>query len=142
MADITNDGDVTTSPVILFDGVCILCNGFAQFLARHDHDRNLLFAHLQSDTGTRLLGQHNLPASDLTSVVLLKDGAAFQKSTAALRALAELGMPWKLLLVFLVCPRSLRDLVYDAVGRRRYQWFGKTDSCAIPHGELSKRILD
>src|SRR5580704_442154 len=118
----------SASAVVLFDGVCNLCNGAVQFILLRDPGARFQFAALQSETARRLLGT----ASSLESVALVEGGRVFRKSAAALRIARKLRFPWPLFYVFVAVPRPLRDLIYDWVARHRYSWFGKRDQCWLP----------
>lgn len=127
--------------VILFDGVCNLCNGWVRFVLRRDPQRHFRFASLQSTVGAEVLRRHGLPDDYLGSILLLADGVLFSKSDAVLRIAGHLRWPWPVLRVFVVVPRALRDVVYDWVARNRYRWFGKSDSCMLPSAEDAARFL-
>lgn len=129
-------------PVLLFDGVCNLCNGIVRFVIRRDPPpAQMRFAALQSDAGRRLLGEHGLPSDRLDTFVLIERGRAYQRSTAALRTLRRIGLPWSLLYPLIVVPRLLRDAVYDWIARHRYGWFGRRDACVVPTPEIESRFL-
>ncbi|SET01369.1 thiol-disulfide oxidoreductase DCC family protein [Hymenobacter actinosclerus] len=129
--------------VILFDGVCNLCNGFVQFVIRHDAAGQFRFAALQSAAGQELLRAHRLPAPpEPDSVVLLADGRAYTHSAAALEILARLGGRWTALArAGRWFPRPLRDAVYRLIARHRYRWFGRQESCWLPTPALQSRFL-
>jgi predicted DCC family thiol-disulfide oxidoreductase YuxK len=129
------------TPVILFDGVCNLCQGWVRFVIARDRRARFRFASLQSNVARTLLAEH--PETHGTdSIVLVDDGRAHMKSTAALRILRELGGAWSALQVFRIVPRPLRDAVYDLVARHRYRWFGRRDACMIPTPEIRSRFID
>ena len=127
--------------IILFDGICNLCNGFVQFVIAHDPDRKFKFASLQSDAAQLLL--KGLPENQRTtdSVMLLENGKVYQQSTAALRILQKLSGPWPWLYGFIIFPAFVRDWVYAWVAKNRYRWFGQRDSCMLPTPELKSRFL-
>lgn len=131
----------TDHPVVLFDGVCNLCEGFVQFLIRRDPDEVFRFAPLQSEIGRTLLADHGLDPDALESVVLIDGDRAYVKSSAVLRCFRYLGLPYRLLTPFRVLPRTLRDFAYDFVADRRYAWFGKRDSCLMPTPDIEARFL-
>ena len=131
-----------THPTLLFDGVCNLCNGSVQFILKRDKSGRFRFASLQSDAGRRLMTGHGLDPDALSSVVLIEDGRAYQESTAALRIARHLPGAWKLLRIFTVIPRPLRDAAYRLIARNRYRWFGKTEACWLPTPELRARFLE
>jgi len=126
--------------VLLFDGVCTLCNGFVRFVIERDPAGRFQFAPLQSAAAARLLGVARPPLPD--SLVLLEEGRLFTRSTAALRVARGLRFPWPLVYAFVVVPRPVRDWVYDAVARNRYRWFGRRDVCMVPTPELRSRFLN
>lgn len=128
--------------VVLFDGVCNLCNGFVQFIVPRDSDRQFHFASLQSDVGQELLEEHGLPTDELKSMVLIKGDDCYVKSEAAIRIAAQLGGVYALLSPFRFVPRSIRDRVYEFVANNRYRWFGKKDQCMMPTGDVKTRFLE
>lgn len=132
------------SPVIYFDGVCSLCNGWVDFLMRIDHRATLRFAPLQGETAARVLGSLNTPENpaDPDSIVFARGARVSRKSDAVAGILLTVGGPWRLLgFAIAMVPRSIRDRVYDLVARNRYRWFGKRDFCRRPTAEESARLL-
>jgi len=125
--------------VILFDGVCNLCNGFVRFVIARDPHSRFQFGPLQSDAAQRLLA--GAPPVSGESVVLIEDGRVFRRSTAALRILRRLTLPWPFAYIAVLVPRPLRDAVYDVVARNRYEWFGRRDTCMVPTPEVHQRFL-
>ena len=134
-------GMAAAPPIVLFDGVCNLCNGSVQFLLKRDPEGRFRFASLQSDAGRRLMAEHGLAVDSLSSVLLIEGGRVWQESSAALRIARHLPGAWKLLRVFAAVPRPLRDAVYRWIARNRYRWFGKTETCWLPTPELKARFL-
>lgn len=132
---------VSSGHVVLFDGVCNLCNGWVRFVLRRDPRRRFRFASLQSTFGTEVLRRQGLNDDYLGSILLLADGVLYAKSDAVLRIAGQLRWPWPVLSVFVVVPRVMRDIVYDWVARNRYRWFGKRDSCLLPDAEEAARFL-
>ena len=128
--------------IILFDGVCNLCNGAVQFVIRHDNNNNFRFASLQSETGQALLNRYQLPVNNFNSFVLIKNGKAYTNSTAALKVAKTLSGPVKLLYGFIIVPPFIRNGVYRLIANNRYRWFGKKDSCMIPTPGLRSRFLN
>ena len=124
--------------VVLFDGVCNLCNGAVQFILNRDPSGHFHFTSLQSTAAARLLGAN--PPAD--SILLLQDGQTYTKSDAALRIARGLRFPWPLLSVFLLVPAPVRDLIYNWIARNRYRWFGRREACMIPSKEFQVRFLD
>ncbi|MEM1269121.1 MAG: thiol-disulfide oxidoreductase DCC family protein [Bacteroidota bacterium] len=127
--------------ILLFDGVCNLCNGAVNFVIDRDADGQVMFAPLQSDVGRELLVSRGLNPDALDSLVLIEEGQAFQRSTAALRVARHLDGPWRFLYAFRVVPRVIRDAVYDLVARSRYSMFGKQDACRLPTPDERARFL-
>jgi predicted DCC family thiol-disulfide oxidoreductase YuxK len=127
--------------IILFDGVCNLCNGTIQFLIRHDKKNIFYFASLQSDAGQALLKKYDLDALSLKSIVLIQHDRAFIRSTAVLKIAAQLGGFLKIASILFLFPRFIRDFVYNIVAQNRYRWFGKQDVCWVPTPELKSRFL-
>ncbi|ELY70345.1 thiol-disulfide oxidoreductase DCC family protein [Natrinema versiforme] len=128
--------DTPDGPIILFDGVCNLCNGFVQFILPRDTEGKFRFASLQSDVGTELLAEHDLPTDELESIVLIEGEDSYVKSDAVIRIARHLGGPYALLGPFRFLPRRLRNWAYDFVAARRYRWFGKKDQCAMPPADV------
>ena len=128
--------------IILFDGVCNLCNNAVQFVTKHDSSDKFVFAALQSATGQKLLQQYNLPQTGFDSFVLLQNGKVFLKSTAALQIAKQLSGPVKLLYGFIIVPSFIRNTVYTVIAKNRYKWFGKKDSCMIPTASLKAKFLN
>lgn len=125
--------------IVLFDGVCNLCNKSVQFIIKRDPHNQFFFASLQSEMGKSLLEKHHL--SEVDSVVLIKEDMYYMESDAALEICRHLSSGWKLLAILKVIPSSIRDPLYQFVARNRYRWFGKQDSCMLPTEEMKKRFL-
>lgn len=128
--------------IILFDGVCNLCNQSVQFVIDRDTNDRFLFASLQSDFGQNILTKHELNTSNFDSIILVDKDRIYQKSSAALRIAKELKFPWSLLTIFLILPAFIRDFGYNYVAKNRYNWFGKQESCWMPTPELRSKFLD
>ena len=133
--------------VMLYDGVCGLCNRSVQTILRHDRRGTLRFAPLQSDYGKSAIARHTV-LHDVDSVVLLEtlpgesDERVFVRSDAGLRVASYLGGIWKIFLIFRVVPKPVRDFFYDTLARYRYKFFGKHDACLLPSPEVRSRFLD
>lgn len=127
--------------VILFDGVCNFCNSSVNFVIRHDKKDRFRFAPLQSDTGKKLLDPFQESTMEMDSVVLIENNRLYKRSTAILRIARGLGGVYLLLYGFMIVPRPLRDAVYDFIGRNRYKWFGKKDSCMIPTEAFKRKFM-
>jgi predicted DCC family thiol-disulfide oxidoreductase YuxK len=128
--------------IILFDGVCNLCERSVQTVLQHDRNGYFHFASLQSEAGKQLLQQFGLPENELKSFVLIEDGKAYTRSTAALRVAGKLSGAWKLLYPFIVLPAFVRNPVYDLIAANRYRWFGKKEACWLPRPEWKERFLE
>jgi predicted DCC family thiol-disulfide oxidoreductase YuxK len=127
--------------ILLFDGVCNLCNGLVLFIIKRDKAARFKFASLQSESGQQWLNQFGLSNYELKSLVLIVGDKSYLKSTAVLKILKELGGLWRTFYIFIIIPRPVRDFVYDLVARSRYKIFGKRDVCMIPTSDLEKRFL-
>jgi predicted DCC family thiol-disulfide oxidoreductase YuxK len=136
-----DDASEPAHGVILFDGVCNLCNASVNFVIDRDPASYFRFAALQSDSGRALLRRHGLDDGRVTGVVLISDSRAYTGSAAAVRIARHLRGAWKLLAALIIVPPFLRDAAYGLVARRRYRWFGKTDTCRVPTPELRERFL-
>ena len=129
--------------IVLFDGVCNLCDGAVQFIIKHDKKDVFRFASLQSDTGRKLVADRGLDPDEIDSIMLIEPGVAYyRKSTAALEISRNLSGGYSLLKNFLGLPEGFRDLIYDLIAKNRYKWFGKKDECMIPTPELRAKFLD
>jgi len=127
--------------IILFDGVCNFCDASVQFIIKRDPAAHFLFTSLQSEKGLELTKKYAIP-EDVDSLVLIENGKAFTKSSAALRIAKKLDGLWHLFFLFILVPRKIRDSVYNYVAKNRYKWFGKKeDACMLPSIEQRKRFL-
>ncbi|WP_417888011.1 thiol-disulfide oxidoreductase DCC family protein [Zunongwangia sp.] len=128
--------------IVLFDGVCNLCDNTVQFIIKRDKKDLFRFASLQSDVGKSLLKERGINPNLLNTIILIIPGKAwYQKSDAALRIAKKLSGGYFLLSWFLVLPKSIRDLGYDIVSKNRYKWFGKKNRCMIPTPEIKKKFI-
>jgi predicted DCC family thiol-disulfide oxidoreductase YuxK len=128
--------------ILLFDGVCKLCNASVQFVLERDPGGQILFCAFQSPRGEALARRFGLDPGELRTIALIEGDRLWFKSSAALRIARKLRFPWTLLGAFWIVPRPLRDVAYDWVARSRYQWFGKIDRCLIPTDEVRRRFLE
>ena len=129
-------------PILLFDGVCNLCNGAVQLIIQRDPDGIFRFASLQSAAARQVLTQFPEAPTDISTIILVERGRLFTKSDAALRTARYLSGAWPALYSFIIVPRPIRNAIYDWVARNRYQWFGKKDKCMIPTPGLKNRFLE
>ena len=127
--------------IIVFDGVCNLCNAFVNFVIDRDPRAYFQFGALQSDRGCALLRQCRMPAPDLQTIVLIEDGRSYVESTAALRIFRRLNGVWPVLYLFIVVPRRLRDPMYRLIAQHRYRWFGRREQCRLPDPSIQDRFL-
>jgi len=131
-----------TKMVVLFDGVCNLCNSSVQFILTRDKKQQFLFGSLQGAYGQATLLKYHLPTDQLNSFMLLEGEKLYTHSSGALRMLKHLGGGWQLLYAFIIVPKFIRDGVYNWIARNRYKWFGKQESCWLPKPEWKARFLD
>lgn len=129
------------NPIILFDGICNLCNHSVQFVIRNDHKKRFKFAALQSDVGQQLLKEIGLMGYGNNTFILIESNQYHTRSTAALRVLRLLGGFWSYLYILRVFPRFIRDGVYNFIAKNRYRIFGRRKECMIPTKELLDRFL-
>lgn len=127
--------------IVLFDGVCNLCNAAVQFIIDRDSEGKFVFTSLQSPTGSALLEKFGLSTTNFDTFVLIENDSIFTKSTAALKVARQLDGLWKLTYILIVVPAFLRDAVYGFIAKNRYRWFGKEENCRIPTPELKQRFL-
>lgn len=131
----------SSQPIVLYDGVCGLCDRFVQFIVTRDSSAKIRLAPLQSESAIVLLQNFHMPAAALSTMVLIEEGKAYVKSAAVLRSLKYLDGPWKFLTIVKIIPAPISDFVYDFIARNRYRWFGKFDACIIPSPEIRSRFL-
>ena len=119
--------------ILLFDGVCNLCDSLVSFVIRHDRAKMIMFSSLQSDTGKSLLAAYGLPEGYIKSVVYIKENKYYTRSSAVLNILKDLGGVWSLFYGFIIVPVFIRDFFYNVIAGIRYRIFGKKVSCLTPH---------
>jgi predicted DCC family thiol-disulfide oxidoreductase YuxK len=128
-------------PILIFDGKCMLCSGFVQFILRNDRRRRIRLLAAQTPTGTALYGHFGLAPVDYETNILLEDGRAWLKSEGSIRIFERLGFPWSLVAVGRVLPRPLRDGLYEVIARNRLRWFGARDACFLPDPADADRFI-
>jgi predicted DCC family thiol-disulfide oxidoreductase YuxK len=133
----TND----QNSIILFDGVCNLCNSSVKFILKRDKKKQFIFASLQSDAAENILLHHKYKKNGLNSIILIHRDKLYEKSSAVLNIFRVLGMPWRLFSVFYILPLSWRDFLYDFIAQNRYKWFGKKDSCIMMLPKHKNRFI-
>ena len=128
--------------LILFDGVCNLCEASVQYVIKHDKNDVFRYTALESDVGQQILRKFNIDRTKMDSILLYssENGISY-KSTAALKIASKLGFPRNLMGIFLIVPAFIRNSVYDYIAKNRYQWYGKKDACMIPTPELKSKFL-
>lgn len=129
------------SPILLFDGVCNLCNASVQWVLKRDEKGIFKFAALQSETGQAFLKKFGFSSENFDTVVLVDGERIFARSDAPLEIARRLGGFWSLFLVFKIIPRPMRDAIYDWVALNRYRWFGRKEECMLPRPEWRERFV-
>ena len=138
----TPDPEEREFAILLFDGVCNLCNGWVDFVIRRDPTGRIRFAALQSPEGSAALENVGLSGDYFDSIILVEsDGRIRSASTGVLETLRKLRWPWPLLYLLIIVPPPIRDYVYRLIAKKRYRWFGKRDTCRIPTATEEKRFL-
>jgi len=129
--------------LILFDGVCNLCNSSVLYVIKRDKHNKFLFAPLQSQIGTKLINQFHIDTNKTDSILLFcpNKNSIKYKSSAALHISKHLGFPTYLLTIFLIIPAFIRNWFYNYIARNRYKWYGKKESCMIPTPELKSKFI-
>jgi predicted DCC family thiol-disulfide oxidoreductase YuxK len=127
--------------IILFDGICNLCNSSVQFVIKHDKKGRFRFASLQSDFGKTQIQKFQIDLSKTDSVIYIFDNKAYTQSMAALKIAKQLDGAWPTIYILIIIPRFLRDCIYNYIAKNRYKWFGKKESCMVPNAELKSRFL-
>ena len=130
--------------IILFDGVCNLCNRSVQFVIKRDSKDVFRFASLQSDLGKKLLAERNINPQETDSIVLIEPNVAYYtRSSAAIEIAKELGGLWSLISAFnYILPENIRDSIYNFIAENRYKWFGKKDECPLPTPEQRRKFIE
>jgi predicted DCC family thiol-disulfide oxidoreductase YuxK len=130
------------APLILFDGVCNLCNAWVRFVIRRDPTCIFRFAAQQSPVGQAVIEDHVRGAGQLSSIVLIADGWVYTESDAILQIFARLRSPWSWIAMLRIIPRRVRDICYRFVVRHRYQWFARTEVCQVPSVDMRSRFVE
>jgi predicted DCC family thiol-disulfide oxidoreductase YuxK len=130
------------SPLIVFDGICVLCSGFARFTVRFDRAGKFRFATAQSPLGEALYHEHGLRTDFYETNLVIVDGAAYQRLDSLIAVLGVLGWPWRAARTLKLLPRPIRDWLYSLIARNRYALFGKKANCDIPSAALRARIIE
>jgi len=134
--------NIQNKSIILFDGVCNLCNSSVQFILKRDKKEFFLFSSLQSDAGQEILLHYKLENLDFNSIILIEDTKIYDKSTAILKIARQLSGDYKLAYLFIIAPKFIRDFIYKIISKNRYKWFGKRTECMLPSSEQKMRFLE
>ncbi|SNR34560.1 Predicted thiol-disulfide oxidoreductase YuxK, DCC family [Lutibacter agarilyticus] len=134
--------NIKNKSIILFDGVCNLCNASVNFIIKHDKKERFIFASLQSDAAKEILLHFPAKKNKLDSVLLVENNVIYDKSTAALLISSKLSGGFKLVSIFKLIPKFIRDAIYDFIAKNRYAWFGKKETCMLPAPEIKNRFLE
>lgn len=132
---------MSDNPVMLYDGVCNLCNRSVRFVLKRDKAHRFRFASLQSKEAQAMLAAHGVTI-EMDTIYLIMEGKLYDRSSAALRIMAKLSALWPLMVVFLAIPKLVRDWIYNKVGENRYWLFGRTDTCQLPDKDVRQYFLD
>ena len=127
-------------PILFFDGVCHLCDGFVQCVLRYDKEEKVRYCALQSSVGQEMMARLDL-GKDISTAIGLYQGKIYDRSDVLKLLSLQLGGPWSLLLPLYIIPKVIRDAVYDVIARHRYSWFGKRDTCMIPDARHSHKFV-
>ncbi|WP_246691257.1 MULTISPECIES: DCC1-like thiol-disulfide oxidoreductase family protein [unclassified Mesorhizobium] len=130
-----------SQPLIVFDGVCVLCSGFVRTVVRLDRKSRFRFATAQSPFGEALFHKHGLRTDSYETNLVLINGAPFIRLDSFVTVMAELGWPWRAAKALLLLPRPLRDWLYERIAKNRYAIFGRKDSCEIPSAAMRARMI-
>ena len=128
--------------LVLFDGVCNLCDASVQYIIKHDKNDLFRFTALQSELGEQIIKKFDIDRTKTDSILLYsEDNGISYKSTAALKIASKLGFPRNLMSVFIIIPAFIRNWVYDYIAKNRYKWYGQKEECMIPSPELKSKFL-
>jgi predicted DCC family thiol-disulfide oxidoreductase YuxK len=128
--------------ILLFDGVCNLCNNTVLFVIKRDRKKQIRFGAIQSQEGKKLLQRFGIDQQYLGSLIFIDEGKVYLKSSGALRLSKYLSGLWPLLYALMVIPAFIRNPIYDFIAANRYKWFGKKEVCMIPTPELKSLFLN
>ena len=126
---------------IIFDGVCVLCNGWVKFVLRFDRRENFHFVIAQSELGEDIYAQLGLKSDDYDTFIIVKNGEMFTKLDGVFALMSGIGWPWKILSIGKILPKPLKDWMYDRVAKNRYALFGKRNTCMMPSPEVKARFI-
>ena len=128
--------------LVLFDGICNLCNASVNFIIKNDKKDRFRFTPIQSKVGQQIIKDLNIDTKKTDSIILYSEKKEISyKSTAALLIVKHLGFPRHIMVIFLIVPKFIRNWVYDFIARNRYKWYGKREKCMLPTSELQKKFI-
>ena len=128
--------------IIIFDGVCNLCSASVRFIIKRDKGFNFKFVTVQSEPGKVLLEEHGLNPDCIDTMLLVKEGAAYTRSDAALEISRGLDGLWPILVVLKIIPKFIRNGLYTIIASNRYKWFGKKEACLVPTPDIKSRFIE
>lgn len=128
--------------IVLFDEICVLCNGWAKFLIQHDMQARFKLASVQSALGQEILKYYAMPTDHFDTMFVIKNAQLYSESTAFLKVIQEIKFPFSILKIGYVIPKFIRDFLYRRVALNRYRLFGKTDHCLLPSVQNKKHFLE
>lgn len=128
-------------PIVIFDGVCNLCNASIDFIIRHDKVGHFKVTANQHERGRQILLEQGVNPDEVETLYLYEGGKLHERSTAALKIAHGLGFPWSLAYSFMIVPKGIRDAVYKVIAKNRYRWFGKKETCRLPTPEERARFV-
>lgn len=130
-----------SAPLIVFDGVCVLCSGFVRFVLRHDRRKRFRFTLAQGALGQSLYRHYRLDPVEFETNLVIRDGVVYTKLAALAAVLDELGGIWKPLVLIRFIPQPLSDWLYDRIAKNRYRVFGRTEYCMVPSADIRDRFI-
>ena len=128
-------------PLVIFDGLCVLCSGGARWLMRFDRKARFRLTAAQSPTGTAIFHHYGLVSDDYETMILLEEGKIYQESDAWLHICRQLGFPWSVVAPLRFVPLRLRDGIYEMIARNRFRWFGRRETCYLPAPSQQDRFI-
>lgn len=137
-----DDESLNANTLIVFDGICVLCNGFVQFVIQRDAENRFHFMTAQSKSGAALYERRGKISGDYETFFFIADGKIYEKLDAFMEVMARLGWPWRAVLIFKPLPLTIKNWLYERIARNRYRLFGKRDACLTPSQAVKARFLD
>ncbi len=138
---INSDNQSSSSPIIIYDGVCYLCNRSVNFILKHDRKKIFRFTPFQSAFAKKILNENTESEIIGDTIIIIHNGKFYNRADAALKITMLLGGKWKMFYPLYLFPKFIRNGIYNIIARNRYQWFGKSDSCLMPTPEISERFI-